>query len=98
MIKAKILERTSNSHTMEDIMLTIQGRKVIVSRDGVAAFNAMWPCSELRDSRAYWFEFDADGDLVDTDVPEQDDGSAASAMADDCKRYLFDDEQPGWAA
>ncbi len=54
-------------------------RKVIVSRDEVANFNSRWPCSELRDSRAYWFEFDSDGDLIDTDVPEQDDGSAASA-------------------
>lgn len=78
-------------------MLTIQGRKVIVSRDGIAAFNRTWPCSELRTSRAYWFEFDARGDLVDTDVPEQDDGSAAVALSDDCKAYLFDDEQPSWA-
>lgn len=72
-------------------------RKVIVSRDGVAAFNRRWPCSELRDSRAYWFEFDSDGDLIDTDVPEQDDGSAATAMADDCKTFLFDGVTPEWA-
>lgn len=78
-------------------MLTIIGRKVIVSRDGVAAFNRVWPCSELRSTRAYWFEFDERGDLIDTDCPQQDDGPAASAMADDCKAYLFDDEQPTWA-
>lgn len=72
-------------------------RKVIVSRDEVANFNSRWPCSELRDSRAYWFEFDSDGDLIDTDVPEQDDGSAAVAMADDCKAFLFDDVMPEWA-
>lgn len=72
-------------------------RKVIVSRDEVANFNRRWPCSELRD-RSYWFEFDANRDLVDTDVPEQDDGSAASAMADDCRAYLFDAIAPEWAA
>ena len=71
--------------------------KVRVSRDGVAAFNRTWPCSTLRDSRAYWFEFDASGDLVDTDCPEQDDGPAAAAMSDDCKAWLFNDELPGWA-
>lgn len=75
----------------------ISPRKVRVSREGVAAFNRTWPCSELRSSRAYWFEFAANGDLVDTDCPEQDDGSAASAMAEDCKRFLFDDVTPAWA-
>ena len=72
--------------------------KVIVSRAEVEDFNRSWPCSELRSTRSYWFEFDADGDLIDTDVPEQDDGSAASAMAEDCKAFLFDDETPRWAA
>lgn len=70
--------------------------KVIVSRDEVRLFNSRWPCSELRD-RSYWFEFDANGDLVDVDVPEHDDGAAASAMADDCKAFLFDDVSPEWA-
>lgn len=78
-------------------MLTIQGRKVIVSREGIAAFNRTWPCSELDAKRHYWFEFDESGDLVDTDVPEHSDGPAALAMSEDCKRYLFDDEQPAWA-
>lgn len=73
-------------------------RKVIVSREEVENFNRSWPCSELRATRAYWFEFDANGDLVDTDVPEQDDGSAASAMAEDCKAFLFNDDAPRWAA
>lgn len=76
--------------------MQIINRKVIVSRDEVAKFNARFPCSELRD-RSYWFEFDADGDLIDTDVPEHDDGTAARALCDDCKAYLFDDEQPEWA-
>jgi hypothetical protein len=71
--------------------------KVIVSAAGVAAFNSRWPCSELRDSRHYWFEFDESRDLIDSDVPEHDDGSAAAAMAEDCKAWLFDDVNPEWA-
>ena len=67
---------------------TSQGRKVFVPREYVAKFNAMWPCSELRSTRDYWFEFDQDGNLIDTDVPEQDDGAAAKAMADDCQDWL----------
>ncbi|KRR21693.1 hypothetical protein [Bradyrhizobium retamae] len=76
--------------------MQIIGRKVIASRNEVAAFNAAWPCSTLRSTRAYWFDFDSNGDLVDTDCPEQDDGPAASAMAEDCKAYLFDNVQAPW--
>lgn len=72
-------------------------RKVIVSREEVANFNSRWPCSELRSERAYWFEFASNGDLIDTDVPEQDDGSAATAMAADCQAFLFDGTQPEWS-
>lgn len=78
-------------------MPTIQGAKVIVSRDEVAAFNSSWPCSTLRASRAYWFEFDANCNLVDTDCPEQDDGPAAKAMADDCSAFLFENKTPAWS-
>lgn len=74
----------------------IEPYKVRVTREGVAAFNRTWPCSELRD-RSYWFEFDNRGDLVDTDCPEQDDGHAAAAIAEDCKAYLFEDSFPEWA-
>lgn len=74
----------------------ISGRKVRVSAAGVAAFNRGWPGSTLRASRAYWFEFDSDGDLVDTDCPESDDGPAASAMAEDCKAFLLDGTRPEW--
>ncbi|WLA86885.1 hypothetical protein [Bradyrhizobium elkanii] len=76
--------------------MQIIGRKVIVSRAEVAAFNAQWPCSTLRATRAYWFEFDASGDLVDTDCPEQDDGPAALAMSQDCQALLFDDKTADW--
>lgn len=77
--------------------LSITGRKVIVSRAGVASFNRGWPCSRLSSERHYWFEFDADGDLIDSDVPEHSDGPEAAAMADDCKAFLFEDERPDWA-
>ena len=70
--------------------------KVRVSAEGIAAFNARWPCSELRSTRSYWFEFSADGDLIDTDQPEQDDGAAALALIEDCKTWLFENTLPEW--
>lgn len=33
----------------------------------------------------------------DSDVPESDDGGAASAMADDCRAWLEDGDAPEWA-
>jgi hypothetical protein len=72
-------------------------RKVIVSPAEIAAFNSQWPCSNLRPSRSYWFEFDTDGNLVDTDCPHTDDGSCAKALADDCRAFLFDDIAPDYA-
>jgi hypothetical protein len=80
-----------------NMLTTLGPLKVRVSKEGVTAFNARWPGSSLRSSRAYWFEFDKDGNLVDTDCPEHDDGPAAQAMAEDCKVYLFDGDVPEWA-
>lgn len=74
----------------------IQPGKVRVSREAIASFNRGWPCSTLRETRAYWFEFDANGDLIDTDCPEHDDGPAASAMADDCRAFLLEGCRPAW--
>ena len=71
-------------------------RKVMVSRQCVALFNAQWPCSPLQTSRAYWFEFDTSGDLIDCDVPEHSDGSAALALAEDCREFLENGSQPQW--
>lgn len=71
--------------------------KVRVSPEGVASFNRGWPCSELRATRAYWFEFDSDGDLVDSDLPHTDDGAAAVAVADDCREFLLEGTRPEWA-
>jgi hypothetical protein len=80
------------------MIAVIRPYKVRVSREGVAAFNARWPGSSLRD-RSYWFEFGPDqDDLVDTDVPEQDDGPAALALSQDAQAYLFDDALPEWCA
>lgn len=69
-------------------------RKVGFSRDEVKLFRLQFPCSGLRD-RAYWFEFDANGDLVDTDVPEQDDGSGASALSY-AAQMVLDGDTPSW--
>lgn len=82
---------------MTDFLTMVSPNKVRVSRHGVALFNAQWPCSTLRSTRAYWFEFDIAGDLIDTDCPEQDDGPAAAAMADDCKAFLISNTIPAWA-
>ena len=73
-------------------------RKVIVPWVDVALFNAHRPCSRLRSSRPYWFEFDSNGDLVDCDVPEHDDGPEAAAMSDDCREFLETGIQPDWAS
>ena len=70
--------------------------KVRVSREGVAMFNAQWPDSELRSTRAYWYEFDAARNLIDCDVPNEDDGLASLALSQDCERFLFDGETPEW--
>jgi len=66
--------------------------KVIVSRSEVAEFNSQWPCSELRD-RSYWFEFAPNGDLIDTDVPEHDDGAAALALSYDAQEFWEENKE-----
>lgn len=62
-------------------------RKVIVSREEVDAFRSSWPGCKLR-SRSYWFEFDSNSCLVDTDVPEHDDGPEAAALAEDARTFF----------
>ena len=70
--------------------------KVMVDQVGIALFNRRWPGSNLRTSRHYWFEFDNDGNLIDCDMPQHDDGTAAQALMEDCRAWLFDDVQPEW--
>lgn len=72
--------------------------KVQVTRHGVALFNARWPCSRLDASRSYWIEFDADGNRVDSDIPEHSDGPEAAALGDDLHGYAFDNTRPEWCA
>lgn len=74
-----------------------EGHKVFVSKEEVAKFNRTFPGSMLRDTRSYWFEFDQNGNLVDTDVPAQDDGPAAGALSDSCYEFLFGDLIPDFA-
>lgn len=72
-------------------------RKVIVSREGVAAFNRQWPCSKLDSSRHYWFEFDDSGELVDCDVPEHSDGIEANVLAGDAMQFFLEGDLPDYA-
>lgn len=79
-----------------DLVSEVSPRKVRFSAAAVRMFNLQWPCSELDSARAYWFEFDESGDLVDCDVPEHSDGSAALAMSQDAQAWLEDGEEPAW--
>lgn len=81
---------------MEGIMRA-EGHKVFVSKEEVAKFNRIFPGSKLRDTRSYWFEFDSQRQLVDTDVPEQDDCSASGVLSEACAEFLFFDVTPGFA-
>lgn len=72
-------------------------RKVIVPPSNVAWFNRGWPGSPLNPSRSYYFEFDKDMNLIDTDVPEESDGDAAMAVCDDCLLFLTDGILPAWS-
>lgn len=71
-------------------------RTVGFSRADVIAFKRQWPCSGLRDQQ-YWFQFEAKGDLVDTNVGERDDGSAATALSHDAQSALTENTIPTWA-
>lgn len=81
---------------MSEPISHIGAHKVMVDQVGIALFNARWPCSNLRTTRHYWFEFDSDGNLIDCDVPQHDDGDAAHALMEDCRAWLFDNVQPEW--
>ena len=62
---------------------------VTVTTRDVAEFAASWPCSGLR-ARPVTFEFDARGNLVDSNDQRQHpraDGSAMLALCDDAKAY-----------
>ena len=62
--------------------------RVRFSRAEVEAFNDTWPCSELG-NRALWFEYDrSNGDLVDHNLKDHEDGSAALALSHDGQVWL----------
>ena len=82
---------------MRQYVMKAQGSTVTVSKVGVALFNRVWPCSELRDTRPKWFEFDHEGNLVDTNVDDREDGGAALALSQDCQAFLATKELPSWA-
>jgi hypothetical protein len=71
-------------------------RKVRITRAGVSLFNSRWPGSKLDPKRAYWFEFDAEGNLVDHDVPEHSDGTESLALSNDAQAWLEADTWPEW--
>ena len=59
---------------------------VTVSEHEVRHFAEQWPC--FGRIRAYWFQFDNHGNLVDTNHQEgETDGTAIVALADDAKAY-----------
>ena len=72
-------------------MQIIEKNKVRVSREEAAQFCASWPCCKLRD-RSYWFEFAENGDLIDTDLPQRDDGPEATALSEDAYVFLTEGE------
>lgn len=67
-------------------------RKVRFSIEDIEIFNRSWPASPLflNGPRAYWFEFDQNGDLIDTDTPEWADGPASLTLSEMAKDYLTD--------
>jgi hypothetical protein len=73
-----------------------KSRTVGFSRADVLAFKAQWPCSGLADHQ-YWFQFEANGDLVDTNVGESSDGSAAVALSHDAQAALQAGTIPAYA-
>jgi len=79
-----------------EMLEIIAPRKVRISREGIALFNAYGSRSTLRASRAYWFEFDVNQELIDSDVPQSDEGDAATALMLDAAAWLFDGIVPGW--
>jgi hypothetical protein len=64
--------------------------KVGFTRKEINEFNSKWPGSKLQD-RSYWFDFSTNGDLVDTDVPEQDEGSESLALSQDAWQFYQDE-------
>lgn len=67
-------------------MIRYTPNKIGFSGAEVVDFMRTFPCSGLRE-RSYWFEFDSEGNLIDTDVPEHDDGPGATALCEQAHEY-----------
>jgi hypothetical protein len=75
----------------------LAARRVTFSSSEVREFMLRWPASGLR-GRSLWFEFDHDGNLVDTNVGKREDGPAARALSEDASNLLVESGVlPGWA-
>jgi hypothetical protein len=74
--------------------IRILGRSINFDKAAIAHFNAQWPASQLDTSRSYWFEFDENRNLIDTDC--EIDGPETLALAADAETYIFDYRYPEW--
>lgn len=63
------------------------GNSVYISAEDVRKFNAQWPCSPI-EVRPHFAEFANNGDIVDHDFKESEDGSAALALIGDAQNHL----------
>ena len=62
--------------------------RVTVSASEVYDFNRRWPCSELSGDHGISFTFQADnGDLVDHNARDYEDGGALVALSEDAGKY-----------
>jgi hypothetical protein len=62
--------------------------RVAVSAEEVYQFNTRWPCSELSANHGLSFTFDKrNGDLVDHNARQFEDGSALVALSQDAQKY-----------
>lgn len=76
--------------------MEISNRKVTLSSYDMEDFSVVWPGLNYTPNRQYWFEFDINGNLVDCNVHEHEDGYWATVLASDCFDYLFKGIKPNW--
>lgn len=68
--------------------MNIEGNRVTYETGEIIDIMARWPCSGLMLEKAYWFEFDQRGDLIDASTSADDASEAsgaAGALADDAR-------------
>lgn len=57
------------------------------NRGEVAKFKRLWPCSGLPNHQV-WFEFAANGDLIDTNISDKSEFGAVAALISDARALL----------